>query len=322
MKNSVTLSTAAEKSANKTNPKSSKTRKYIFRILIALSLGITSLVLTAHCPQTPKIAEHTAPLDSIGPIKEHYKELQELSAIPVTERSEMDAIEYPSKAYGWISALLRPAYLTKKQLEKMYTKLSFPANSSLQTKAELAFLLKLQRERTKEQAEEILRINDVLYIPTFKSGESDLFFICSEVMDSAITSAEYPNTKTLLNNIMKEARITEFRAKNHYMRARPWQLEPKLEPLKKIETPSFASGHTLWAYMQSYILAELIPTKHEEFINLAYDIGYSREMMGVHYPSDEEAARLLSYEIIKAIWATEKFQEDFKLAQAEWTDWN
>jgi len=110
----------------------------------------------------------------------------------------------------------------------------------------------------------------------------------------------------------------EFTAKNHFMRARPRQLEPRLKPLKKIETPSFASGHTLWAYLQGYVLAELIPGKKTNFIDTAYEIGYSREVLGVHYPSDEEAARQLSYQMLKAMWKTEKFQKDFKRAKLEW----
>jgi len=137
-------------------------------------------------------------------------------------------------------------------------------------------------------------------------------------MGTDATAENYPHTKNLLHNIMKESRIMEFSAKNHFMRARPRQLESRLQPLDKINTPSFASGHTLWAYLQSYILAELIPEKSDAFIDFAYEIGYSREVLGVHYPSDEEAARQLSYKMFEAMWLTEKFQQDFKMAEAEW----
>jgi acid phosphatase (class A) len=110
----------------------------------------------------------------------------------------------------------------------------------------------------------------------------------------------------------------EFAVKYHLFRARPYQLEPKLQPLREINSPSFASGHTLWAYIQAYTFGELIPGKRTAFVDLAYEIGHSREIMGVHYPSDEEAARQLAHRMLMLMWHTEKFQKDFKAAKEEW----
>ncbi|MEM6697317.1 MAG: phosphatase PAP2 family protein [Bacteroidota bacterium] len=117
---------------------------------------------------------------------------------------------------------------------------------------------------------------------------------------------------------MNDMRMMEFAVKYHLLRARPYQLEPKLAPLTKISSPSFASGHTLWAYIQAYTLGELLPNKREAFVELAYEIGESREILGVHYPSDEEAARQLAHRMLMLMWHTEKFQRDFTAAQVEW----
>lgn len=119
---------------------------------------------------------------------------------------------------------------------------------------------------------------------------------------------------------MKEMRVAEFMVKNHFLRARPRQLEPQLKPLKKMRSSSFASGHTLWAYMQAYLFAELMPSKRTELLNLAYEIGYSREILGVHYPSDEEESRKLAHTILSKIWEKAKFRNDFNLALAEWDE--
>jgi acid phosphatase (class A) len=110
----------------------------------------------------------------------------------------------------------------------------------------------------------------------------------------------------------------EFAVKYQLLRARPYQLEGKLDPLVKISSPSFASGHTLWAYIQAYTFAELIPAKRKEFLDLAYEIAFSREIMGVHYPSDEEVARQIAHRMLFLMWHTDKFQEDFRKAKAEW----
>jgi len=260
------------------------------RILLFIGLSILVTFGTA-CQQKQVIITPDSNIRPIDPIQNHYKDLQSLSSSPQTAGSELDAIQYPSKAYGWLASLLRPAYLKKKQLEQIYLTLNLPANSSEQTRAELDFLLELQQNRTEQQAKEVLAINEIVYVPMLKTNESDLFYICSTVMGADTKAENYPHTEKLLHNIMKESRIIEFRAKNHFMRARPHQLDDRLQPLKKIKTPSFASGHTLWAYLQAYVLAELIPEKSDDFITLAYETGYSREILGVHYPSDEEAAR-------------------------------
>jgi len=145
-----------------------------------------------------------------------------------------------------------------------------------------------------------------------------LFFEAYEILGNQFNVKDYPKTKKLLNNIMKEMRIAEFSAKNHFLRPRPRQLESELEPLKKMSSASFASGHTLWAYMQAYLLGALIPEKRIEFLDLAYKIGYSREILGVHYPSDEEAARKLAYELLLKMWNKPEFIRDFHKAQLEW----
>ena len=113
-------------------------------------------------------------------------------------------------------------------------------------------------------------------------------------------------------------RIMEFTAKNKILRARPRQLSSELKPLKKMNSSSFASGHTLWAYLQAYIFSELIPEKRKEFLDLAYKIGYSREILGVHYPSDEEASRILAHKMLTLMLENQDFQTDFYKAKKEW----
>jgi len=87
-----------------------------------------------------------------------------------------------------------------------------------------------------------------------------------------------------------------------------------------MESSSFASGHTLWVYMQAYLLAELIPSKRNELIELAYEIGYSREILGIHYPSDEETSRILAHNILMKIWENPDFKDDFEAALNEWKE--
>ncbi len=277
------------------------------------------------------IAQHsTSSIHKIEPAENHYAQLQSLSANPTASRDSMDSITFPPELYrsgSLLYTLIKPAYLTTKQVAFLKKSLQYPANSSEQTKEELNFLLELQKNRTDTQVKEVLDLASVGYWPhanylqshpNYRKNLEHLFFECRQIIGASCTFEKYPATSKLLKNIMNDMRLMEFAVKYHLLRARPYQLEPKLKPLRTISSPSFASGHTLWAYIQAYTFGELIPEKRTDFVKLAYEIGFSRELMGVHYPSDEEAARQLAHRMLTLMWTTDKFQNDFLKAKAEW----
>jgi len=74
------------------------------------------------------------------------------------------------------------------------------------------------------------------------------------------------STTQLLLNCIQDIRLTEFRLKWHFKRSRPYHLEPKLQELTKIKSPSFESGHTLWAFTQAFLFSEIIPEKRIGFV--------------------------------------------------------
>ena len=253
----------------------------------------------------------------------HYKTLKSLSAVSDQQFANLDSISFPDKAQQFAIKLFSPAYLNRDEIDSLIHTLIPPANSSEQTRAELDFLLQLQKDRTPQQVDNALRMHDIVYFPIIGyKKDSDLFFEIYEIFGSQFNSKEFPKTKKLLGNIMKEMRIAEFTAKNHFLRARPRQLEPDLKPLKKMASSSFASGHTLWAYMQAYLLAALLPEKRKDFLDLAYEIGFTREVLGVHYPSDEEASRKLAHQLLEKMWDKPNFINDFHEAQLEWVNFN
>jgi acid phosphatase (class A) len=286
---------------------------------VVLGLTIILFVFKVCYSQSPVLINSTAPIPSLAPVQHHYQTLEILSAEPNEARKALDDIRFPNKKYQTLIRLFRPAYLTRKQIKALTAEFQPPANSSEQTKAELDFLLDLQNKRTDEQERIALEWNEIIYVPIIGMNDSDdLFFEGRQIMGDTCTAKNYPATKKILKSIMKEMRIMEFTAKNHFLRARPRQLSKELEPLVEMNTASFASGHTLWAYLQAYVWSELIPKKKEAFLNLAYEIGFSREILGVHYPSDEEAARKLSYRMLELMWKTEKFQQHLEQAKMEW----
>lgn len=51
--------------------------------------------------------------------------------------------------------------------------------------------------------------------------------------------------------------------------------------------------------------------------NDAHECAHSREILGVHFPSDSEAGRILARQLIDAMLKTEKFQKDLLEAKKE-----
>jgi len=263
----------------------------------------------------------------------HYASLKKLSALPNAERSALDRMRFPVASYNPVALLYtmtKPAYLSEMQVEEFKSLLQFPANSSEQTRAELDFLLEWQDKRTKEQevraAEVLAPVGYWPHVDVMKDHQNHtqnlnyLFFKGREVIGQHVTAKNYPATTKLLKGITNDMRLMEFTIKYHLLRPRPYELEPKLEPLQIMGSPSFASGHTLWAYLHAFTWSELIPSKRNAFLALAYEIGESREIMGIHYPSDDEASRILAHAMLSKMWSDSDFITDLKAAQLEWRE--
>jgi acid phosphatase (class A) len=116
----------------------------------------------------------------------------------------------------------------------------------------------------------------------------------------------------------KARRAPRARLKRFFKRPRPYHLEPGLKPLARIQHPSFTSGHTLWAFTQAYLFSEIIPEKREQFLNMAEEVRWSRELMGIHYPSDNEASRVIGWYLLKYWSANPQFAADLEKAKIEW----
>lgn len=285
-------------------------------LLVSTAVTAQSYVLTDIAP--------------LPPARGHYDELMRLSAAASADHVTLDSITYPltrASGYALVSTLVAPRYLSREQVDFIIASVDPPANSSEQTRAELAYLLDVQTRRTPGATERVLELAKIGYWPDrnvladdpkYQQNLDNLFFNCREVIGNSCTADRYPATTRLLTGLMQDMRLLEFAVKFAKRRARPYDLETRIDPLREISSPSFASGHTLWAYIQSFALAELLPAHRQAFLDLAYEIGASREYMGVHFPSDEEAARRIAHRQLQLSWNTSDFQEDFAAARGEW----
>ena len=266
---------------------------------------------------------------NLAEVSDHYKVLQQISGTPSSSRAWMDTIQYPPAEYGnsIVYLLVRPYYLTDNQVKDLSEGVTFPANSSDQVRAELEYMLALQSTRTSEQVSRVEflanigywpSINRVPSHPSYQQNLKDLFFTGREVLGENIDATNYPKMSKLLQGIMQDMRVMEFVIKYKLLRPRPYHLETKLQPLAKINSPSFASGHTLWAFIQAFTWSEVVPEKQADFMALAEEIRRSREIMGIHYPSDNEASRQVAYRMMQYYFKDATFLKDYKEAKAEW----
>lgn len=259
----------------------------------------------------------------------HYKSLQQFSRLPNQTRAWMDTIKYPTSEYGnsMVYLLVKPIYLSDSEVRNLSESVVFPVNSSDQVRKELDYLLELQNKRTTEQVKSVDFLANIGYWPStnllpshpsYPQNLKDLFFEGRMLLGEETTAEKFPKISKLLHGVMQDMRVMEFTIKYKHLRPRPYHLEPKLETLTKINSPSFVSGHTLWAFIQAFTWSEIVPEKEKEFINLAEEIRRSREIMGIHFPSDNESARLVAYRMIQHYFKNEVFQNDLKEAEAEW----
>ncbi len=284
------------------------------------------LVLVSFLLSIQVFAQRPLPLDSISG---NYKTLGSLSALPNKSRAWMDTISFPWAEYSkgaLTSSLMRPYYMSVEDEAKLPTLISFPANSSDETRAELDYLLQLQKTRTTEQIERAQYIANFGSSPSYinpldsdyDENRRELFYIATPVIGDWYKAENFPATTQLLMNCIQDIRTTEFRLKRYFKRARPYHLEPKLQPLARITSPSFASGHSLWSFTEAYIFSEIIPAKREVFLKMAEEVRWSRELMGIHYPSDNEASRVIGWYLLNFWYKNPQFIADLEKAKIEW----
>lgn len=264
----------------------------------------------------------------IEPVSKHYKTLSEKSL--KSTNAVLDTVRFPWNEYSKVGlsySLWGAYYLSKSQLDNLKKTFQFPANSSEQTRAELDYLLELQNKRTPKDIERSQYLANIGYWPStlnptepeYEQNLKDLFYIANPVGEQ-FNAKDFPKTAQLLKNALLDARVVEFNLKLYFRRARPYHLEPKLQNLQRMGSPSFPSGHTLWAFTQAFLFSEIIPEMRPKFIELADEIRWSREVLGIHYPSDNEASRQIAGQMLSWYRTNPEFVKDLAAAKAEWKE--
>lgn len=131
---------------------------------------------------------------------------------------------------------------------------------------------------------------------------------------------DLPLTADFIAHVWQDASFFIWSAKYKYLRVRPYFIDTDVKNLEDANWAAYPSGHATNSYVNAFVYQELMPEFAHVFIKDAYDMAHSREIIGVHYPSDSEAGRVLARQIVNKLFENEKFRRDFELVKKEWAE--
>ena len=167
-----------------------------------------------------------------------------------------------------------------------------PSNTDPKTLKELKFVAESTFNRSDAEIEQIYKIDSDLETPFVDLLSRYKLEYPQEYIDRF-----YNLVEPLLMNI-----------KHYWNRPRPAQLAKLLNiPIDPIvtgtvHTPSYPSGHTMYSRLVANILKHHYPQIENKILdNIVYDTARSRVMMGVHFPSDNQASILFTNYVFKKL---------------------
>ncbi|HPH46398.1 MAG TPA: phosphatase PAP2 family protein [Chryseolinea sp.] len=260
----------------------------------------------------------------LTPSRGHYKQLATFSPKPNPSNAEIDKQKFFTSKEAIEKRLsLKPVYLQNITLDDFKLP-DVPANSSDQTRAEINYLLAIQKHRSVEDVRTSLYMADVYFNLSVKPSDStysryrnNLFFI-GRSTGSWFNPETLPVTADFMANIWRDASYFIWSLKFKYARIRPHAIDPEIKNLQETDWAAYPSGHAANSYINAYLYQELAPQFTDIFIKDAYDMAHSREILGVHFPTDSETSRIFARQFVNLLFQNEKFLKDFENVKAEW----
>ena len=154
-------------------------------------------------------------------------------------------------------------------------------------------------------------------------SESGILPLFTDAFGYEIDSASMPQlTELLLRAKETFGDYATKAAKESYMRVRPFAYfnEPSAIPsadegLRK--NGSYPSGHTAIFWGLGLILSEINPARQTEIMQRSWEGGFSRVIVGAHWYSDVEAARIIASIAFARLHADPEFCAQLKMAKEE-----
>ena len=153
----------------------------------------------------------------------------------------------------------------------------------------------------------------------------DYFYkIYSEPFGIVISPENTPEITTLLERLLATTCLCKDKAKSQFMRIRPFvqfnEPTPVPEDEEKLKAnSSYPSGHTTMGWGIALVLAEINPERQDEILKRGYEYGESRVIVGFHYQSDVDHARILTSALLNQLHGNEDFVKQLQKAKDEFS---
>jgi acid phosphatase (class A) len=142
-------------------------------------------------------------------------------------------------------------------------------------------------------------------------------FLFAPAIGPFFQPGKLPKTEALFKKVRKDIAEPLDKAKNHWQRRRPYQLDEQLSLGLPEPSYGYPSGHSTRGTVQALLLAELFPEQKAAILEIGRNIGWDRVLIGKHFPTDIYAARVLGQAIVREFLASPAFQHDLAEAKAE-----
>jgi len=131
-----------------------------------------------------------------------------------------------------------------------------------------------------------------------------------------------PALVRLLARSLQDASVASSAAKAAGFRARPIADDPARRACIRVDddlrtSASHPSGHATVGALWGRIMGEAAPDQAEALIRIGDEIGVSRAVCALHYPSDVAAGQALGVALFEVVRRTPDYQADLAAARAE-----
>lgn len=146
--------------------------------------------------------------------------------------------------------------------------------------------------------------------------------IYSEPLGIEISKENTPEIYTLLDRLLATTRMCNQKSKKRLMRIRPFvqfhEPTPVPEDEERLSTnSSYPSGHTTMGWAIALVLSEINPERQDEILKRGFEYGESRVIVGFHFQSDVDAARIITSALINRLHANDDFVKQMQKAKEE-----
>lgn len=137
-----------------------------------------------------------------------------------------------------------------------------------------------------------------------------------------VSEAATPNLNMLLRRTLTDAGLATYKAKDKYVRTRPFvalkapSCTPKEEAMLA-KDGSYPSGHSSIGWAWALVLSEVAPDRTNALLQRGRAFAQSRGICGVHWQSDIEAGRLVGAATVARLQTNPVFSAQLAAARDE-----